>query len=51
MEITLKPTIPILGIHLEKNIILRGIPTPVFIAALFTTAKTLKQPKGPLTGD
>ena len=49
--ITLKPTIPILGIYLEKNIILKGICTPMFIAALFTITKTLQQGKCPLTDD
>ena len=42
------PAIPLLGTHLEKNI-QKGPCTPVFMAALFKTAKTWKQPKCPLT--
>ena len=56
MEISLKltlelpcgPTIPLLGIYLEKIIIQKDACTPVFIAALFTIAKVQKQPKCPL---
>ena len=40
---------PLLGIYLEKNIIRKDTCTPMFIAALFTIAKTWKQPKCPLT--
>ena len=39
------PTIPLLGMYPEKNMIQRDSCTPVFIAALFTVAKTWKQPK------
>ena len=39
------PTIPLLGIHTEETRIERGMCTPVFIAALFTIAKTWKQPR------
>ena len=42
------PAIPLPGTHLEKSI-QKGPCTPVFIAALFKTAKTWKQPKCPLT--
>ena len=41
------PAIPILGIYLEKNIIQKDTCTLVFIAALFTIARTWKQPKFP----
>ena len=41
--------IPLLGIYLEKNMIRKYICTPMFIAALFTIAKTWKQPKCPST--
>ena len=34
-------------IYLEKTIIQRGTCTAVFIAALFTTARTWEQPKCP----
>ena len=39
------PAIPLLGIFPEKIIIQKDTCTPVFIAALFTTARTWKQPK------
>ena len=42
------PAIPLLGIYLDKTIIQRDTCTPMFIAALFTIAKTWKQPKCPL---
>ena len=44
-ELPYDPAIPLLGIHLEKPILLKDTCTPVFIAALFTTARTWKQPK------
>ena len=37
--------IPLLGIYLDKAIILKDTCTPIFTAALFTIAKTWKQPK------
>ena len=40
---------PLLGLHPEKTIIRKDTCTPMFIAALFTIAKTWKQPKCPLT--
>jgi len=40
-----KLKIPLLGIYLEKNMTGKDICTPVFTAALFTIAKTWKQPK------
>ena len=39
------PTIPLLGIYPEKTIIETDTCTPVFIAALFTIARTWKQPR------
>ena len=39
------PAIPLLGIHTEETRIERDTCTPMFIAALFITAKTWKQPK------
>ena len=42
------PAIPLLGIHTEETKIERDTCTPVFIAALFTIARTWKQPKCPL---
>ena len=51
IELPYDPAIPLLGIHPDKNIIQKDTCTPMFIAALFTTAKTWKQPKCPLTGE
>ena len=48
MELPYDPTIPLLGIHLDKTIIQKDTCTPMFTAALFTIAKTWKQPKCPL---
>ena len=41
--------IPLLDIHLEKNMVQKNTSTPVFTAALFTVAKTWKQFKFPST--
>ena len=46
---TIWPAIPLVGIYLEKTIILKDICTPMLIAALFAIAKTRKQPKYPST--
>ena len=45
------PVIQLLGIYLDKTIIQKEMCTPMFIAALFTTAKTWKQPKCPSTDE
>ena len=45
------PAISILGIYPEANIIWKEICTPMFTAALLTTAKTWKQPKCPSTDE
>ena len=37
------PAIPLLGIYSEKTTILKDTCTPVFVAALFTIARTWKQ--------
>ena len=42
------PAIPLLGIYLEKTKIERDTSIPLFIAALFTIARTWKQPRCPL---
>ena len=39
--------IPLLGIHTEETRIERDTCTPVFIAAVFTIARTWKQPRCP----
>ena len=41
--------IPLLGIHPEKTMTRKDTCTPMFIAALFSIAKTWKQPKSPST--
>ena len=48
-ELPYDPAIPLLGIYPEKIIIQKETCTTIFIAALFTIAKTWKQPKRPLT--
>ena len=40
---------PLLGIYLKENMAPKDTCTPVFTAALFTIAKTWKQPKCPST--
>ena len=44
------PVIPLPGIYPDKTIILKDTRTPIFIA-LFTVAKTWKQPKCPSTDE
>ena len=45
------PAIPLLGIYPEKTKIEKDTCTPMFIAALFTVARTWKQPRCPLTDE
>ena len=45
------PAIPLRGIYPEKTIIQKDTCTPVFTAALFTIARTWKQPKCPSTDE
>ena len=47
IELPYDPAIPLLGIHTEETRTERDTCTPMFIAALFTTARTLKQPRCP----
>ena len=49
IELPYDPTIALLSIYLEKNMIWKDTCTPAFIAALFTVAKTWKQLKCPST--
>ena len=49
IEIPYDPAIPLLGIYPDKTIIQKDTCTPMLIAALFTIAKTCKQPKCPST--
>ena len=43
------PAIPLLGLYTEEIKIEKDICTPLFTAALFTVARTRKQPRCPLT--
>ena len=45
------PAIPLLGIYPEDTKIERDTCIPLFIAALFTTARTQKQPRCPSTDE
>ena len=45
LELPYDPPIPLVGIYLDKTLIQKGIYTPMFIASLFTIAKTSKQPE------
>ena len=47
IELPHDPEIPLLGIHTEETRSERDTCTPVFIAALFITARTWKQPRCP----
>ena len=51
IELPYDPAIPLLGIYPDKIVIQKDTCTPMFIAALFTIAKTWKQPKRPSTDD
>ena len=42
IELSYDPAIPLLGIYPDKTIIQNDTCTPMFIAALFTIAKTWK---------
>ena len=48
IELSYDPAIPLLGVYPEKTIIQKDTCTTVFIAALFTIARTWKQPKCPM---
>ena len=51
IELSYDPAIPLLGIYPEKTIIQKDTCTPMFTAALFTIARSWKQPKCPLTDE
>ena len=51
IELSYNPAIPLLGIYPEKTIIQKELCTTVFTAALFTIARTWKQPKCPPTDE
>jgi len=50
-ELPYDPAIPLLGTYLDKTLLKRDICTCMFIATLFTIARTWKQPKCPSTDD
>ena len=51
IELPYDPAIPLLGIHAEETRIERVTCTPMFIAVLFTVARTWKQPRCPLADE
>ena len=51
IELPYDPAIPLLGTYPEKTIIQKDTCTPIFIAALFTIARTWNQPKCPSTDE
>ena len=51
IELPYDPAISLLGIYPEKTIIQKESCTTMLIAALFTIARTWKQPKCPSTGE
>ena len=51
IELPYDPAVPLFGIYLNKTFLEKDTGTHMFIAALFTIAKTWKQPKCPLADD
>ena len=51
IELPYNLAIPLLSIHTKETRIERDMYTPVFIAALFTIARTWKQPSCPLADE
>ena len=51
IELLYGPAIPLLGIYAKKTIIQKDTCIPMFIAALFTIARSWKQPKCPSTAE
>ena len=47
IELPYDPAIPLLGIYSDETPLKRDTCTCMFIAALFTIARTWKQPKSP----
>ena len=47
IELPYDPAIPLVGMHIENIRMERDTCTPMFTAALFTTARTWKQPRCP----
>ena len=51
IELPYDPATPLLGIYSEKTIIQKDTCTPMFTEALFTIARSWKQPKCPSTDE
>ena len=51
MDLPYDPAIPLRGIYPDKTVIEKDTCTPLFTAALFTVAKTQRQPKCPSTDE
>ena len=51
IELPYNPVIPLLGIHPKETRIKRDTYTPMFTEALFTIARTWKQPRCPSAGE
>ena len=51
IELPYDPAIPLLGIHTKDTRIERDTCMPMFIATLFTIARTWKQPRCPLADE
>ena len=51
IELPYDPAVPLLGIYPDKTFLEKDTCTCMFIAALFTVAKTWKQPNCPPTDD
>ena len=51
VELPYDPIIPLLGIHSKETRIERNTCTPMFITALFTIARTWKQPRCPVADE
>ena len=51
IELPYDPAIPLLGIYPEETTIQKDTCTPMFTAALFTIARSWKQPKCPSTDE
>ena len=51
IELPYDPAIPLLSIYPEKIIIQKDTCTPIFVAALFTIARTWEPPKCPTIGE
>ena len=51
IELPYNPAVPMLGLHTEETRNERDTCTPLFTAALFTIARTWKQPRCPLADE